>query len=38
MIMALNLPKGRETLFKMASAKLLIPLTEGDIISQVAYI
>jgi hypothetical protein len=33
MIIALKLPKGRNTLFKAVSAKLLIPLTEGDIIS-----
>ncbi|KAF8341751.1 hypothetical protein F5887DRAFT_976677 [Amanita rubescens] len=32
MIMALNLPKGRKTLFKAASAELLIPLAEGCIL------
>jgi hypothetical protein len=38
MIMALKLPKGRDVLFTPASAKLLIPLAEGDILSRVAYI
>ena len=38
MIWALKVPKGRNILFKAMSTKLLIPLTDGDIISRVAYI
>jgi hypothetical protein len=38
MIWALKVPKGRTTILKAASVKLAIPLTDGDIISRVAYI
>ena len=38
MCMIWAVPQGRTTLLKAAFAKLLIPLTDGDIISRVAYI
>ena len=38
MIWTLKVPKGRTTVLNIASAKLSIDLTDGDIISRVAYI